>query len=84
MVALKLSVVEMYLKEASTTKGIWHKQVIQNLRQYITSSSETFIISQINQLKDASLIPFLWEVGLSQTLQDVANKRSMNLAGKTL
>jgi hypothetical protein len=78
-----MSAVEMYLKEAKTTKGTWHKQVIANLRDYIEHTPERDIISAINQIKDATLLPILWEVGLSQTLQDVANKRSMTLAGKT-
>jgi len=77
-----MSVIEMYLKEAKATSGTWHKVVISNLRNYMQETQEREIISQINQLKDATLFPYLWEVGLSQTLQDVANKRSMNLAGK--
>jgi hypothetical protein len=77
-----MSAIEMYLKEAATTKGTWHKQVIANLRDYIAHQKRENIISAINTLKDASLIPILWEVGLNQELQDIANKRSMTLAGK--
>jgi len=76
-----MSAIEMYLKEAQTTKGMWHKQVIANLRDYINKTPREQIISAINTLKDSSLIPFLWEVGLNQELQDIANKRSMILAG---
>ena len=78
-----MSVIEMYLKQAAITKGMWHKQVIANLRDYMEHTPEPTIISAINQLRDATLIPYLWEVGLSQTLQDVANKVSMRLAGST-
>ena len=76
-----MSVIEMYLKEAQSTKGTWHKAVIANLREYMSRLPETAIISAINQLKDINLIPLLWEVGINQTLQDVANKRSMTLSG---
>lgn len=76
-----MSVIEMYLKEAKGTKGTWHKAVIANLREYMRNTKEPDIISAINQIKDSTLIPFLWEVGINQTLQDVANKRSMLLAG---
>jgi len=78
-----MSVIEMYLKEAKDTKGTWHKAVIANLREYMRNTKEPDIISAINQLKDGTLIPLLWEVGINQTLQDVANKRSMLLAGTT-
>jgi len=78
-----MSVIEMYLKEAKGTKGTWHKAVIANLREYMRNTKEPDIISAINQLKDGTLIPLLWEVGINQTLQDVANKRSMLLAGTT-
>ena len=78
-----MSAIEMYLKEAKETKGTWHKAVIANLRDYMSRKPEPEIISAINQIRDISLLPILWEVGLSQTLQDVANKRSMTLAGST-
>lgn len=78
-----MSAIEMYLKEAATTKGTWHKQVIANLRDYMSATPREQIISAINTIRDASLLPFLWEAGLNQELQDIANKRSMLLAGKT-
>ncbi len=70
----------MYLKEAKNTKGMWHKQVISRMQDYMRDTPEPELISAINTLQDATLIPFLWEAGLSQKLQDVANKRSLKLA----
>lgn len=74
-----MSVLEMHLKEAKKTKGMYHKIIIQNLRGYIEAVPEREVISQINQLKDISLIPFLWEAGLNDNLQKISNKRSMLL-----
>lgn len=78
-----MSAIEMYLKEAQRRKGTWHKLVISNLRQYMNKQPEEEIISAINKITDPLLLPYLWEVGLSQTLQDVANRRSMKIAGST-
>lgn len=74
-----MSAIELYLQDAKRTKGTHHKLVISNLRQYMASTPEEEIISAINKLKDNSLIFYLWEVGMSQTLQDVANRRSLKL-----
>jgi hypothetical protein len=76
-----MSAIEMYLKEAQTTKGTWHKAVIANLRDYMSKTPEPEIISAINKIKDYTLLTAMWEVGLSQNLQDIVNKRSMILAG---
>ena len=76
-----MSAIEMYLKEAQTTKGTWHKMVISNLRNYMAETPEELIISAINKIQDPLLLPILWEVGLSQTLQDVSNKRGIRIAG---
>lgn len=73
----------MFLKEAKKQKGTWHKIVISNLREHMAHNTEEENISAINRLEDTTLFPYLWEVGLSQVLQDVANKRSMKLAAKT-
>ena len=78
-----MSAIELYLKEAQITRGTWHKVVINNLREYMRLLHEEEIISAINKIKDPLLFPILWEVGLSQNLQDIANKRSMKLAGST-
>ena len=78
-----MSVVEMYLREAKGTKGTWHKAVIASLRNYMDNTPEPNIISQIHQIRDASLLTYLWEVGLSQTLQDITNQWSMTLAGSS-
>ena len=77
-----MSAIEMYLKEAQATKGTWHKTTISNLRAYISQTTREEIISAVNKITDASLLPLLWEVGLSQELQEIVNKRSMKLAGK--
>lgn len=78
-----MSALELYLIEAKERKGTWHKLVISNLREYINKQKEEDVISAINKIQDPLLFPYLWEVGLSQTLQDVANRRSMKLAGST-
>lgn len=78
-----MSVIEIWLKEAQKIKGTHHKLVISGLREYIAGTTEEEVISAINKLTDNSLIFFLWEVGLSQTLQDVANRRSQKIAGTT-
>lgn len=75
-----MSAIEFYLIEAKKTRGTWHKLVINNLRRYMSALKEEEIISAINKIQDATLLPILWEVGLSSTLQDVANRRSMKLA----
>ena len=75
-----MSAIKLYLAEAKDTKGTWHKIIINNLRDYMRRTSREDVISAINQLTDASLIPFLWEVGLSQELQDLVNKKSMQLS----
>ena len=79
----RMSAIELYLKEAQQTKGTWHKIVINNLREYMRKQPQEEIISAINKIKDTKQLLILWEVGLSQNLQDIANKRSMKLTGST-
>ena len=76
-----MSAVELYLKQIKDTKGTWHKIMVSSLRTYMRFHTEEEIISSINKVNDASLLPYLWEVGLSQNLQDVANRRSQRIAG---
>ena len=76
-----MSAIELYLKNAKQAKGTYHKLLINNLRDYMNKQPEEEIISAINKITDYSLLPLLWEVGLSTTLQDVANKRSIKLSG---
>lgn len=61
---------------------MWHKGIINNLRKYISETSEPELKSAINQIKDATLLPYLWEAGLTQELQNLCNKRSKLLAPK--
>lgn len=79
---MSLSALELYLKEAQKVKGTWHKLIIQRLRDYMTHETEEDLISAIHKIQDNDLLLYLWEAGLSQTLQDVANKRSMYLAAR--
>ena len=76
-----MAALEAFLKEAKATKGTWHKTIINNAREYIAHEPEPEVISAINKIQDGTLLPLLWEVGISQILQDVANRRSMKLAG---
>ncbi len=72
---LDISAIELYLKAAQKQNGMLHKYEIHNLQEYMRSVPEPEVISAINKIQDATLLPVLWEAGLSQTLQDVANRR---------
>ncbi len=76
-----MSAIELYLKQAKDAKGTLHKMAISNLREYMRKQPIEEIYSAINKLKDVSLIPLLWEVGLSDDLQQLSNRRMMILAG---
>jgi len=75
-----MSVLEIMLRNAANAKGTWHKGEVLNIRMYIMEMKEDDIRTMIKGIQDQNLLRILWEVGLSQTLQNTVIEHSRRLA----
>lgn len=66
---------ERQLKTVSEARGLLHQLALRGLRLYIKEHSEEELIKEIDKIKEAALLRFLWEAGLSASLQDAVLDR---------
>ena len=78
-----MSALEIYLKGAQDMRGMWHKERIRDVRNYIAVTPREEIISAIHQIKEQSLLRILWEVGLDTELQQIVTKQSEYIEKQT-
>lgn len=71
--------IEPMAQKALGTKGMFHHSMIQAIRTYIRTRPESEIIEEIRLISDAGVFNILWEVGLSQPLQDALSKQWLKL-----
>jgi hypothetical protein len=76
-----MSALELYAKQAITTKGILHLQAIKSLRSYMKLTSTEEMIRYINMITDIDLLRAIQEAGARGDLYSALISR-MNLLMK--
>jgi len=68
-----------YAGRVAGTKGLEHQAVLANLRNYIRTTPERELISEIMMIDSFEKLRALWEAGLPSSLQDAALRRYTEL-----
>lgn len=77
-----MSALEIYLKAVHERKRIRRQYALQNLRQYIRTSTETELIKAIQRITNMDYLKILWEAGLTAFLQRVVSTRIEELMAR--
>jgi len=74
-----MNVLEMYIQQVDTRRGIPRARQLRNLRRYLNETKIEPLIAQIGEVVRMEYLKILWEAGLNKFLQPEVERRQQEL-----